>query len=216
MPLEKIDALSYSQDRFVARHDGKGVCFRLAFLWAATNLVGGEFNYALDRKGIDVDSTIREFDAYVAPAAAMIARPGIDWSGDAALHELAGTDAAQAITFINRWGVSFKDRTGTKYGGVKVARSKQARASVILAGRSDALVTFILGYYGREGGKPTGHATAFSNGRFFDPNHGVYFCRAATPAAMGADIDAHIAQVETSWSPTLFITYELAETAPGR
>jgi hypothetical protein len=216
MPLEKIDALSYSQGRFADRHGGKGVCFRLAFLWAATHLVGGEFNYALDKKGIDVDSTIREFDAYVAPAAAMIARPGIDWSGDAALHELAGTDAAQAMTFINRWGVSFKDRKGKKYGGVKAKAIKQAKASVFLAERTDARVTFILGYYGRDGGKPMGHATAFSNGRFFDPNHGVYFCRAATPAAMGADIDVHIAQVETAWSPTLFLAYELVETgAPG-
>ncbi|MCU0985359.1 MAG: hypothetical protein MUC89_10520 [Acetobacteraceae bacterium] len=198
MPLEKIDALSYSQERFANKHGGKGVCFRLAFLWAATKLVGGEFNYALDKKGIDVDTTIREFDAYVAPAAAMGARPGVDWLGEAALKELAGTDAAQAMTFINRWGVSFKDRKGTTYGGVKTKAIKEAKASVFLAGCKDADVTFILGYYGREAGKPNGHAVAYSDKRFFDPNHGAYFCNAPTPAAIGADIDAHIAQVDAS------------------
>lgn len=215
MPLEKIDALAYSQDRFAARHDGKGVCFRLAFLWAATNLVGGQFNYALDKKGIDVDSTIKEFDAYVKPSAALLSRPQ-PFAGQQGLRELADVDTAQAMAFINRWGVSFKDRRGTSFGGVKVRRIKEAKAGAFMAELPDANVTFILGYYGYENQKPTGHATAFSNSRFFDPNHGAYFCRATTPAAMGQDIDAHVATVEVGWTPTLFIAYELAETAPKR
>jgi hypothetical protein len=215
MPLEKIDALAYSQDRFAARHDGKGVCFRLAFLWAATSLVGGSFNYALDKKGIDVDSTIKEFDKYVKPAAALIGRPE-PFVGQHGLRELANVDAAEAMTFVNRWGVSFKDRNGTSFGGVKMRRIKEANAATFMAQLPNPNVTFILGYYGYENQKPTGHATAYSNSRFFDPNHGAYFCRAPNPAVMGQDIDAHVATVEVGWTPSLFIVYELAEAAPRR
>ena len=194
-------------------HAGKGVCFRLAFLWAATTMVGGQFNDALDKKGMDVDTTIKEFDRFVSPTVDLMKRPQ-PFVGEQGLRELANVDTAQAMEFINRWGVSFKHRKGTTFGGVKVRRIKEAKASAFMAELPDVNVTFILGDYGDENQKPTGHATAFSNSRFFDPNHGAYSCRAPTAAAMGQDIDAHVATVDVGWTPTLFIAYELAETKP--
>ncbi|WP_291296455.1 hypothetical protein [Elioraea sp.] len=212
MPLEKLGGLNYSQDRYAKKKGGEGgVCFRLAFKWAAVNLVGGEFRYALDSHGLNVSKTIKKFNAYATRGGTIPADQKIPWNTPK-LEQFLAEGVWEGLTYINRWGVTFKDRKGKKFGGVSVESVECMTAGAFLAQVNNPKLTFIYTYSGpAKDGVGTGHATAYSGHRYFDPNHGVYSSPAPTAAGIGADIDAFLAAKETDWNPQRFWVFVLRE-----
>jgi len=195
---------TYKQARYA-----RGVCFRLSFKWAALSLVGGEFNMALDNAGLNVASTVGKHVAYRQVSQAKETDPSANFTDKAEFDSYVAEDGKQAADYINKWGLRFKGSKGSGgqvYNGVTVAANLSQKLSQYFATESYAADrSLVYGYYGLKASKPAGHAVAFSKGRFFDSNTGVWDC--APPGGAGVDIDNYIA-THYPW-PTKFVIFVL-------
>jgi hypothetical protein len=203
---------SYSQKRY-----GRGVCFRLSFKWAALSLAGGSFNLALDSGGLNVDSTKTKHLEYRTVSAATESDKSYNFLDKASFDAYVDEDGKQAVDYINRWGLHFKGSKsgggkGTLYNGVSVAQMFPGTLTKYFAQTPGAAgLSLVYGYYGHKAGGPAGHAVAYSNGKFFDSNSGIFDC--SPPDAAGVDIDAYVSKYYT-WPPEKFAVFVLAMTPP--
>jgi hypothetical protein len=205
MALSAKPETEYSQGRY-----SRGVCFRLSFKWAALSLVGGEFNLAKDSTGLNVDSTKRKHADYRTVSAVKEQDPNYDFTNQQTFDGYVDEDGREATRYINSWGVRFKGSKAsghTLYNGISVqARMEETLSHYFARVPAASTQSLVYGYYGTKALKPAGHAVAFSKGKFFDANSGVWLCN--PPSAAGTDIDGYVAQTYALW-PRKFVIFLL-------
>jgi len=178
-----------------------GMCFRLSFKWAACKMRGADFTFS------EISASTahgKHSDYRVESKIFEAAHPNM------ASNQIFGTyvssDVMNAWTFLNRWGMKFTGRVGGEkivYNGcVGVSGISVKPIDIFMKGNKKSSISnmsFIYGVYGREknlskpGEKtPAGHAMAFSNGRFFDPNFGEVSFSSDKGGDIGNDILSHI------------------------
>ncbi|WP_291296457.1 hypothetical protein [Elioraea sp.] len=209
MALTRVNGQKYDQGQYFQ----EGVCFRLSFKWAAVSMFGGDFNYAMDKGGLSIASTKKKFGEYIDFSEKHLADATKNWSDSKVFGDWVAGDVLQAMAYINKWGVKVTDSTHA-YGGVTLDKIVDGTASDYMKAANAAGITVVYGYYGYDKGVPAGHATAYSNGRYFDPNYGTYTSSETTAAGIGRDIDAFIADKERTWTQKRFIIYLLGAANP--
>lgn len=209
MAMTRVKGQKYDQGQYFQ----EGVCFRLSFKWAAVSMFGGDFNYAMDKGGLSVASTKKKFGEYIDFSEKLLADTTKTWSDSKVFGDWVAGDVLQAMAYINKWGVKVTDSKHA-YGGVTLDKIVDGTASDYMKAANAADITFVYGYYGYDKGSPAGHATAYSKGRYFDPNFGTYTSSETTPEGIGRDIDAFIADKERSWTQKRFIIYLLTASSP--
>lgn len=194
----------------------RGLCFRVAAKWAACTMSGGEYRY----DSVNVVKTVGKHRDYRTSSLKTEADMSKDFTQDKTLKDYFEADILEAASYINKWGVKFTGRDGSDgkvvYNGVSTGSPIQQKVEDYLSPHVDvAGLTFVYGFFGRinPSGRvvPAGHATAFSNGRFFDPNYGVYSFAPADGKAVGTEIRHFLSTTYTTWTPVHHVVFAMAK-----
>lgn len=208
IPFTQRDAINTYEKTSKTALPTRGLCFRVAFKWAACHAVGGEFKYL----NINAGKTAVKHLSYRKASLELENDPSFDFSNDTNAKSYVVQDQVQANTHLAAWGKLFKDGNKKEFS-VTPGQQFEGDLGTYLAQNPIANVqSVVYGFYGRTHDKkgPRGHAVALSGGGiplFFDPNYGEYTFDSGEDVA--GSIAKHIASLYTGWTQDFYFVMPL-------
>jgi hypothetical protein len=210
-PFTQSTAISTYESASGTKLPTRGLCFRVAFKWAACHAVGGKFKYL----NLNASKTAAKHLQYRQVSLAKEQDSSFDFSDDTNIKSYVTGDQVQARTYLAAWGKRFKDGSKTEFS-VTPGKEFEGDLGAFLAKNPIAGVQgLVYGFYGRTPDKkgPRGHAVALSGGAsplFFDPNRGEYTFDASEDVP--GSVASHIAALYSAWTQDFYFVLPLSKT----
>jgi hypothetical protein len=190
-----------------------GLCFRLAFKWAACHAAGGGFQF----DEFNVGKTASKHLDYRRNSQANEKSEDFDFRLGRNIKAYVVNDQTFAMYYLAKWGKHFKDKFKAELS-VTLGETRAEDIAIYLNSNPiNNIQGLVYGFYGRtvNGKEPRGHAVALSGGQypfFFDPNMGMYRFNSAESVSgntIGQAILAHIRSKYGDWVKEFFFVMPL-------